>query len=75
MPGVGTPEAVATAVKEVSTDLRRFGFKGGAPHLERELDDGTRHLIKLQRVNSGVTGREPGFTVNLDVVHGALLHA
>lgn len=75
VPGVGTPEAVAQAVREVANELRKLGFKGRTPNLERELDDGTLHLVHLQRMNSGVTGREPSFTVNLNVVPGALRRA
>jgi len=72
IPGVATPAAVAASVKEVARGVRRFSFKGSAPQLQRQLDDGTLHLVHLQKVVSGVTGREPGFTVNLNVVHGAL---
>lgn len=75
IPGVATPAAVATAVKEVARGLRRFSFTGSAPQLQRELDDGTLHLVHLQKIVSGVTGREPGFTVNVNVVHGALRRA
>ncbi len=32
-------------------------------------------MVNFQRVVSGVTGREPGFTVNLNVVPGALRRA
>lgn len=75
IPGVGTTDAVALAVKEVILGLRAESFKGRAPHLKREFDDGTVQLVHLQRINAGVTGREPGFTVNLNVVHGALRRA
>jgi hypothetical protein len=75
IPGVATPETVATAVKDVARGVRRLGFKGSTPHLQRELGDGTLHLVHLQRINAGVTGREPGFTVNLNVVNGALRRA
>ncbi|MCA1706920.1 MAG: DUF4304 domain-containing protein [Actinobacteria bacterium] len=75
IPGVATPQAVAVAVKEVSRGLRRFSLKGSSPHLQRELDDGTLNLVNLQKVVAGVTGREPGFTVNVNVVHGALRRA
>jgi Domain of unknown function (DUF4304) len=43
--------------------------------LRRELTDGTVQVVNFQRVVSGVTGREPSFVVNLDVVHGALRRA
>lgn len=72
IPGVATPAAVAASVKEVARGVRRFSFKGSAPQLQRQLDDETLHLVHLQKIVSGVTGREPGFTVNLNVVHGAL---
>ena len=75
IPGVGTPKAVAQAVREVATELRKLGFKGRTPNLARELDEGTLHLVSLQRINAGVTGREPSFTVNLNVVPGALRRA
>lgn len=75
IPGVGTPKAVAQAVREVATELRKLGFKGRTPNLDRELHDGTVHLVSLQRMNAGVTGREPSFTVNLNVVPGALRRA
>jgi hypothetical protein len=75
MPGVATPDAVAVAVREVIAGLRGIGFKGRAPNLERDVDAGTLQLVGIQRANCGVTGREPGFTVNLNVVHGALRRA
>lgn len=75
IPGVATAAAVATAVTEVARGVRKCSFKGSAPQLQRELDDGTLHLVHLQKIVSGVTGREPGFTVNLNVVHGALRRA
>ena len=65
---VGDTKAVALAVKLAASRVRRLGFHGSTPHLERELPDGTIHLVNFQRVVSGVTGREPGFTVNLNVV-------
>lgn len=73
--GRGDTAAVALAVKLAASRVREFGFAGSTPHLHRELPDGTLHLINFQRVISGVTGREPGFTVNLNVVHGALRRA
>jgi hypothetical protein len=74
-PGVGTTGAVALAVKLLVVRTRGLGFVGRAPTLRREMPDATVHLVNFQRVFSGVTGREPGFTVNLNVVHGALLRA
>jgi hypothetical protein len=68
----GTPKAVALAVKLSAARVRRFGFVGSTPHLIRELADGTAHLVHFQRMISGVTGREPSFTVNLNVVSGDL---
>jgi hypothetical protein len=73
--GRGTTEAVATAVKLAAARVRRLGFTGATPHLKRELPDGTLHLVNFQRSNSGVTGREPAFCVNLNVVAGSLRRA
>jgi len=73
--GVGTTRAVALAVKLLVVETRGLGFVGRAPTLRREIHDATVHLVNFQRVVSGVTGREPGFTVNLNVVHGALVRA
>jgi hypothetical protein len=73
--GVGTPGAVALAVKLLVVQTRVLGFVGRAPTLRRETPAATVHLVNFQRVVLGVTGREPGFTVNLNVVHGALLRA
>ena len=73
--GVGTTRAVALAVKLLVVQTRALGFVGRGPTLRRETPDTTVHLVNFQRVVSGVTGREPGFTVNLNVVHGALLRA
>jgi hypothetical protein len=72
---MGDVKAVALAVKLAASGVRRLGFHGSTPHLERELPDGTIHLVNFQRVVSGVTGREPGFTVNLNVVSKALREA
>jgi hypothetical protein len=74
-PGVGTTRAVALAVKLLVVQTRGLGFVGRAPTLRREMPDATVHLVNFQRVVSGVTGREPGLTVNLNVVHGALRRA
>jgi hypothetical protein len=75
IPGVADPKAVALAVKLAAARVRRLGFTGSTPHLERGLPDGTVHLVNFQRANSGVTGREPGFTVNLNVVPAATRQA
>ena len=75
IPGVGTTAAVALAVKRAVAQTRTLGFTGRAPTLRRELPDGTVQMVNFQRVNSGVTGREPGFTVNLNVVPSALRRA
>lgn len=75
IPGVGTTAAVALAVKLAVAQTRTLGFTGRAPTLRRELPDGTVHIVNFQRMNSGVTGREPSFTVNLNVVPGALRRA
>ncbi len=72
---MGTTEAVAEAVRLAVAGTRQLGFRGRAPTLRRELHDETVQVVNLQRVVSGVTGREPGFTVNLNVVHGALRRA
>lgn len=37
------------------------------------MPDGTVQLVHFQRSVSGATGREPGFTVNLNVVSEAML--
>jgi hypothetical protein len=75
IPGVGTTAAVALAVRRAVAQTRKLGFTGRAPTLRRELPDGTVHMVNFQRMNSGVTGREPSFTVNLNVVPGALRRA
>jgi len=72
---VGTTSAVALAVKLAVSRTRTLGFSGRAPTLRRERSHGTVQLVNFQRVISGVTGREPGFTVNLNVVPGALRRA
>jgi hypothetical protein len=71
----GTPEAVALAIKLSAARVRRLGFKGSTSHLSREFPDGTTHLVHFQRMVSGVTGMEPSFTVNLNVVSGNLWRA
>jgi hypothetical protein len=68
-------EAVAEAVRLAVAGTRQLGFRGRAPTLRRELPDGTVQVVNFQRVVSGATGREPGFTINLNVVHGALRRA
>lgn len=75
VPGVATPEAVGLAVRSTVVGLRRLGFKGRSPTLSREVDGGTLHVVNLQRINAGVTGREPGFTVNLNLIHGPVRRA
>jgi hypothetical protein len=72
---MGSVEATAEAVREIGRGLRGFGFRGRSPNFERPAADGSVQLVNLQRVNAGVTGRDPGFTVNLNVVHGAVLRA
>jgi hypothetical protein len=69
----GDKDAVALAVKLAAARVRALGFAGSTPHLRRELADGTINLVHFQRSISGVTGREPAFTVNLNVVPAALL--
>jgi hypothetical protein len=75
IPGVGTTTAVALAVKGAVARTRTLGFTGRTPTLRRELPDGAIHLVNFQRMNSGVTGREPSFTVNLNAVPSALRRA
>ena len=64
----GDTQAVALAVKLAAAGVRKMGFSGKTPHLRRVLPDGTLHLVHFQRVVSGVTGRTPGFCVNLNAV-------
>lgn len=75
VPGVGTTQAVALAVKGLVVRTRTLGFTGRSPTVRRVLEDGTIQTINFQRMNSGVTGREPSFTVNLSVVPGSLRRA
>src|SRR5207302_1020008 len=62
---VGTTEATAVAVRSVARGLRLLGFRGRAPTMARDVADGGVQLVNIQRANSGITGREPGFTLNL----------
>ncbi len=72
---MGTVEAVAAAVREIGAGLRTLNFRGRSPNFERAGADGSLDLVNLQRVSAGMTGRVPGFTLNLNVVHGAVLRA
>lgn len=72
---MATPAATALSVKRFVAGVRSLGFRGSSPHLWRDAGDESLHLVHVQRSIAGVTGRDPGYTVNLAVLHGAVRRA